>query len=78
MAELKKAFEDSIDDYLAFCEAEGVKPEKPYSGKFVLRLSLEEHKLITVAAAYSGESLNAWAAKHLVKEARIELKEVEE
>jgi len=31
--ELKKAFEDSVDDYLDFCGSRGEDPEKPVSGK---------------------------------------------
>ena len=27
--ELRKAFRDSIDDYLAFCEQRGEEPDKP-------------------------------------------------
>ena len=30
--ELKKALEDSVEDYLAFCAERGEAPEKPYSG----------------------------------------------
>ena len=30
--ELKKAFQDSVDDYLSFCSERGEEPEKPYSG----------------------------------------------
>lgn len=40
--EIKQAFQESIDDYLDFCKARGEKPKKPYSGKFVLRTSLEK------------------------------------
>jgi predicted HicB family RNase H-like nuclease len=32
VAELTKAFKDSIDDYLAFCKARGETPDKPFSG----------------------------------------------
>ncbi len=35
--ELQTAFVDSIEDYLKFCVERGEKPEKPFSGKFVLR-----------------------------------------
>ena len=30
--ELEKAFKDSIDDYLEFCEERGEEPDKPFSG----------------------------------------------
>jgi predicted HicB family RNase H-like nuclease len=32
VAELKKAFRDSVDDYLAFCAERGEEPDKPFSG----------------------------------------------
>ena len=35
--ELEKAFYESVDDYISWCEEDGVEPEKPYSGKFNLR-----------------------------------------
>ncbi|MEI6436548.1 MAG: toxin-antitoxin system HicB family antitoxin, partial [Bacteroidota bacterium] len=31
---LKKAFEESVDDYLAFCKEKGVKPDKTFKGSF--------------------------------------------
>jgi predicted HicB family RNase H-like nuclease len=33
--ELRQAFIDSIDDYLAFCAERGEEPEKPFSGHLV-------------------------------------------
>ena len=37
VAELKKAFAGSVEDYLAFCKKRGEEPEKPLSGQFVVR-----------------------------------------
>jgi predicted HicB family RNase H-like nuclease len=34
--ELKKAFADSVEYYIAFCKERGEEPEKPYSGQFVI------------------------------------------
>ena len=36
VAEIKKAFRESVDDYLAFCKERNEYPEKPFSGKFNL------------------------------------------
>ena len=36
--ELKKDFQDGIDDYLAHCQDNGKEPEKPFSGKTVIRM----------------------------------------
>ena len=58
--ELKVAFHDSVDDYLTFCAERGEEPEKPYSGKFVVRVEPELHKNITIEARKKGKSLNIW------------------
>jgi len=58
--ELKQAFQDSIDDYLDFCDERGEDTEKPYSGKFVVRVEPELHKNITIEARKAGKSLNIW------------------
>ena len=44
VAELQIAFHESVDDYLAFCTERGESPEKPFSGKFVVRLPAELHR----------------------------------
>lgn len=59
-ASLKKAFHDSIDDYLAFCKERGEKPDKPYSGKFNVRLGEELHREADIAAHKANMSLNSW------------------
>ncbi len=54
MAELKKAFQDSVDDYLAFCKERGEEPEKPFSGQFVVRAEPELHRAVVTAAKRAG------------------------
>jgi predicted HicB family RNase H-like nuclease len=63
--ELKTAFKDSIDDYLAFCKDQGEEPNKPFSGQFVTRIPPELHRQVNLAASISGKSLNAWVAEQL-------------
>ena len=46
--ELEKAFHDSVDDYLAFCASRGESPEKPYSGKLIVRISPELHRKVSI------------------------------
>ena len=58
MDELKRDFEESIDEYLESCSERGVEPEIPYSGKFVLRLSSDIHAEAAARAASLGISLN--------------------
>lgn len=65
--ELKQAFKDSVDDYLEFCAERGEEPDKPFSGKFVLRLSPELHHRAYLRALESGKSLNAWVKEVLKK-----------
>jgi len=62
---LREAFVKAVDDYLADCKAEGVKPEKPASGKLLLRVPPEVHGKALVAAQASGKSLNQWATEVL-------------
>jgi predicted HicB family RNase H-like nuclease len=63
--ELKSAFQESIDDYLAFCKQRGEEPNKPFSGQFVTRIPPELHRQVNLAASISGKSLNAWVAEQL-------------
>jgi len=65
--ELRKAFKDSVNDYLEFCEERGESPDKPFSGKFVLRISPELHRKLYASAKREGKSLNAWVTKSLEK-----------
>src|SRR4051812_24928961 len=64
-AEVAKAFEDSIDDYLEFCEIRGKSPNKPFSGKFLTRVSPKLHHDLTVNAAQAGKSLNQYVVEIL-------------
>ncbi len=63
--ELKQAFRDSINDYLAFCEARAESPDKPFSGQFVTRVPPELHRQVSIAAISSGKSLNGWVTEQL-------------
>ena len=63
--ELKKAFRNSVDDYLAFCASRGEEPDKPFSGQFVTRIPPELHRRINLAANLSRKSLNAWVTEQL-------------
>ena len=61
VAELHAAFATAIDDFLADCRAQGIAPEKPASGKLMLRVPPEVHSAALVAAQAAGKSLNQWA-----------------
>ena len=62
---LRKEFHRSIDDYLAWCEEDGVEPRRPYSGKLNVRLGTNLHRRAAVSAATSGLSLNNWIVQAL-------------
>jgi predicted HicB family RNase H-like nuclease len=65
VGELKEAFRDSVEDYLAFCSERGEEPERPFSGQFVTRVSPDLHRRINLVATLSGKSLNAWVTEQL-------------
>ncbi|WP_419166044.1 type II toxin-antitoxin system HicB family antitoxin [Candidatus Palauibacter sp.] len=58
--QLRREFHRSIDEYLAWCEEDGVEPRKPYSGKLNVRLGSELHAAIAEAAASREMSINSW------------------
>ena len=62
VTEIRQAFEEAVDDYLEHCAEIGKEPNKPYSGKFVLRLDPSLHARLAVKAHINGKSLNQYAA----------------
>lgn len=63
--ELENAFKDSINDYLEFCDDLGKSPDKPFSGKFVLRIPEQLHQKLFIRSRLEGESLNSWITNQL-------------
>lgn len=61
--EVRQAFEQAVDDYLADCAEQGQHPDKPFSGKFVVRVKPDTHRRAAILAAREHISLNAWLAK---------------
>ena len=66
--EIENAFHDSIDDYLEWCKEDGIEPEKPYSGKFNVRLTPLFHSQVAIAARKMNMSLNSFVEKSLQDE----------
>jgi predicted HicB family RNase H-like nuclease len=58
--ELKTALADSVEDYLDFCKELGKEPEKPLSGRLLVRIDPELHRSVAVAATRDGKSINHW------------------
>ena len=67
VAELEQAFRDSSDDYLEFCQQRGEKPDKPFSGRLMLRLSPVLHRQVYAQARWDGKSSNQWITETLQK-----------
>ncbi|HUL14246.1 MAG TPA: type II toxin-antitoxin system HicB family antitoxin [Methylococcaceae bacterium] len=65
VSELRAAFQEAVDDYLATCEKLERAPQKPYSGKLMLRIPPEVHAHVAMMAEAHGKSLNQWAAEVL-------------
>lgn len=63
--ELRAAFEEAVEDYLASCAKLGRVAQKPASGRLMLRVPPEVHTAALVAAQVSGQSLNQWATQAL-------------
>lgn len=61
--EAQRAFRESVDDYLAFCAERGESPEKPFSGKFVIRLPADLHRKAYIQAKLADKSLNGWVTE---------------
>ncbi|AHF04069.1 HicB [Marichromatium purpuratum 984] len=65
VADLRAAFEEAVEDYLETCASIGKTPEKPASGRLMLRVPPEVHSAALIAAQAAGQSLNQWATQVL-------------
>lgn len=70
VSEFESTFQATIEDYLAASKVLGSAPERPASGKVMLRIAPEVHAAALKAAARNGTSLNKWAESALGKAAR--------
>jgi predicted HicB family RNase H-like nuclease len=65
--QLRGEFQHAVNDYVAECAEKGVAPEKPVSGKLLLRVPPEVHGRALIVAQSKGMSLNQWATEVLQK-----------
>ena len=63
--ELKSEMATSVDIYLDSCAQDGVDPNRPYSGRFNVRLDPDKHRAVAAVAAAAGRSMNDWVAETL-------------
>ena len=68
--EARVSFETVVNDYLLWCERDGVEPQKPKSGRILLRVEPDLHRQIEEAAAVEGRSMNDWIVERLRPKAR--------
>lgn len=69
VTELVSAFHEAVDDYVETCAKLGKSPEKPCSGRLMLRVDPKVHASALRAAELAGLSLNQWSERVLAKEA---------
>ena len=65
--ELKKSFEEAVEDYIQLCRDNNKKNEKSYKGSFNVRIPSEIHKKARRLAIMKGISLNQFV-QHAVEE----------
>jgi len=58
VGELKRAFQEAVEDYVALCREVGKEPIKSYKGSFNVRISPELHLELVMAAKELGITLN--------------------
>jgi len=68
--ELEESFRQSVDFYLEMCARDNVSPQKPFSGRFNVRLDPELHRQLALRAAQEKVSLNEWVIHTLEESVR--------
>lgn len=64
--ELVSSFREAVDDYLTYCETEGLEPQKSYSGSLNIRLTPEIHRRVAIRSKMAGMSINSYI-RHAVE-----------
>jgi len=57
--ELRKAFEDAVNDYLELCKEDNREPEMPFKGSFNVRTGPDLHRRAMLFAKAKGKNLNS-------------------
>jgi predicted HicB family RNase H-like nuclease len=58
--ELMDSMRRAVNQYLSVCEERGDQPDRPFSGRFNVRVEPATHRRIVAAAAAAGLSMNEW------------------
>jgi len=64
---LLKAFKESVNDYIATCHKQKIKPEVPFKGSLNVRLGEELHRRVALAAEQHHSSINKFIAETLAR-----------
>ena len=62
---LEANFRAAVDEYLAFCAAEGKTPDQPFKGSFNIRVGPDLHKRAALYAEAHQQKLNTVVSKAL-------------
>ena len=62
---LRRAFQEAVEDYLDLCQQEGIEPEQSFRGSFNVRTGSELHQKAALYAKARGGSLNNLVADAL-------------
>jgi predicted HicB family RNase H-like nuclease len=65
--EVKESMRRAVDHYLSACEAQGVPPDRPFSGRLMIRTRPELHRAVALAAARERRSMNEWIERRLTE-----------
>ena len=66
--ELKKAFEESVKDYIELCKEVDKEPLKSFKGSFNVRIDPKLHSKAFKVASMNGKSLNQFVSDAIKKE----------
>ena len=69
--ELTAALHEAVDDYLAYCNDEGIEPDKCYTGNLNVRLTPTIHRQIAILAKQAGMSINAYIKKAMEEKVKV-------
>ena len=56
--DIRQSFQEAVDFYLETCAQRSREPQKPFSGRLMLRLPPELHARLVMQAETEGKSLN--------------------
>lgn len=70
--DIRQAFHESVDEYLDWCKERHKIPDKPFSGKLMVRIPPALHRSIFLSAKQEGKSLNSWIESHLASSFSLE------